>query len=50
MLVRNQIAYHDYEGVALLEDEKKRLVADLGEKKSYDSPQPWNISCWQKCC
>jgi ribulose-5-phosphate 4-epimerase/fuculose-1-phosphate aldolase len=32
MLVRNQIAYHDYEGVALLEDEKKRLVADLGDK------------------
>jgi ribulose-5-phosphate 4-epimerase/fuculose-1-phosphate aldolase len=32
MLVRNQIAYHDYEGVALLEDEKKTLVADLGDK------------------
>ena len=26
------VAYHDYEGVALNEDEKPRLVADLGEK------------------
>ena len=26
----NRIAYHDYEGIALLEDEKPRLVADLG--------------------
>jgi ribulose-5-phosphate 4-epimerase/fuculose-1-phosphate aldolase len=27
------VAYHDYEGLALNEDEKPRLVADLGEKK-----------------
>ena len=33
MLVRNQIAYHDYEGVALFEDEKERLVKDLGDNK-----------------
>ena len=26
------LAYHDYEGVALNPDEKKRLVADLGDK------------------
>ncbi len=26
----NRIGYHDYEGIALLEDEKPRLVADLG--------------------
>lgn len=26
------LAYHDYEGVALNDDEKPRLVADLGEK------------------
>lgn len=26
------LAYHDYEGVALNEDEKPRLVADLGDK------------------
>ena len=33
MLVRSQIAYHDYEGVALFEDEKERLVKDLGEAR-----------------
>jgi ribulose-5-phosphate 4-epimerase/fuculose-1-phosphate aldolase len=27
------LAYHDYEGVALNEDEKPRLVADLGDKR-----------------
>ena len=26
------MAYHDYEGIALYEDEKPRLVADLGDK------------------
>ena len=26
------LAYHDYEGIALNEDEKPRLVADLGDK------------------
>ena len=30
--VLSSLAYHDYEGVALLEDEKPRLVHDLGEK------------------
>ena len=28
----SSLAYHDYEGVALNEDEKPRLVADLGER------------------
>jgi ribulose-5-phosphate 4-epimerase/fuculose-1-phosphate aldolase len=28
----SSVAYHDYEGVALNEDEKPRLVADLGDK------------------
>ena len=28
------LAYHDYEGLALNEDEKSRLVADLGNKNS----------------
>ncbi|MBV8063165.1 MAG: class II aldolase/adducin family protein, partial [Nevskia sp.] len=30
--VLSSLAYHDYEGVALLEDEKPRLVRDLGDK------------------
>lgn len=28
----SSLAYHDYEGIALNEDEKTRLVADLGDK------------------
>ena len=32
-LVRPQLAYHGYEGVALNLDERARLVADLGDKK-----------------
>ena len=32
IFVLASLAYHDYEGVALNEDEKPRLVADLGEK------------------
>src|SRR5437764_8363943 len=30
--VLSSLAYHDYEGVALRDDEKPRLVADLGDK------------------
>jgi ribulose-5-phosphate 4-epimerase/fuculose-1-phosphate aldolase len=32
MLVLASLAYHDYEGLALNEEEKPRLVADLGDK------------------
>ncbi len=32
MIIRNDLAYHDYEGVALDLDERERLVADLGDK------------------
>ncbi|MEM5518302.1 class II aldolase/adducin family protein [Henriciella sp. AS95] len=31
MLLNGQLAYHDYEGVALDHDERPRLVADLGD-------------------
>lgn len=33
MFVLSSLAYHDYEGVALEEDEKPRLVRDLGDKR-----------------
>jgi ribulose-5-phosphate 4-epimerase/fuculose-1-phosphate aldolase len=33
MFVLSSLAYHDYEGVALNEDEKPRLVGDLGDKR-----------------
>ncbi len=32
LIVLGSLAYHDYEGLALNEDEKGRLVADLGDK------------------
>lgn len=32
MVALEDIAYHDYEGIALEEDERERLVADLGDK------------------
>src|SRR4051812_5756517 len=32
IFVLSSLAYHDYEGVALLEGEKPRLVRDLGDK------------------
>ena len=32
MLIRDDVAYHDYEGVAVDLDERERLVANIGEK------------------
>jgi ribulose-5-phosphate 4-epimerase/fuculose-1-phosphate aldolase len=32
MLIRGDIAYHDYEGVAVDLDERERLVANIGDK------------------
>jgi len=33
IFILNQLGYHDYEGVALYEDEKPRLQRDLGDKQ-----------------
>lgn len=33
LLLRPQIAYHDYEGVALDHEERARIVADMGDKR-----------------
>lgn len=33
LLVMPQVAYHDYEGVALNLDERERLIADMGDKR-----------------
>ena len=33
IFVLSSLAYHDYEGVALRDEEKPRLVADLGDKR-----------------
>ncbi len=32
MLVRDDVAYHDYEGVAVDLDERERIISDLGDK------------------
>lgn len=32
MLIREDIAYHDYEGVAVDLDERERIIADMGDK------------------
>jgi ribulose-5-phosphate 4-epimerase/fuculose-1-phosphate aldolase len=32
MLIRDDVAYHDYEGVAVDLDERERIIADLGDK------------------
>ena len=34
MLVRHDLAYHDYEGVALDHDERERIVADIGHNNN----------------
>jgi ribulose-5-phosphate 4-epimerase/fuculose-1-phosphate aldolase len=34
MLIRDEVAYHDYEGVAVDLDERERIVADLGDKSA----------------
>ena len=34
MLIREEVAYHDYEGVAVDLDERGRIIADLGEKSA----------------
>ena len=35
IFVLSSLAYHDYEGVALNEDEKPRLIADIGDKSFF---------------
>jgi ribulose-5-phosphate 4-epimerase/fuculose-1-phosphate aldolase len=34
MVIHDQVAYHEYEGVALNLGERERLVADIGDKKA----------------
>ncbi len=34
MLIRDEVAYHDYEGVAVDLDERGRIIADLGDKSA----------------
>ena len=34
MAIRGEIAYHDYEGIAVDLDERERMIADLGDKSA----------------
>jgi ribulose-5-phosphate 4-epimerase/fuculose-1-phosphate aldolase len=34
MLIRDDVAYHDYEGVAVDLDERARIIADIGDKNA----------------
>ena len=35
LIILPQVAYHEYEGIALNHEEKERLVADLGDKHAF---------------
>jgi len=45
LAVRHDIAYHDYEGIALDWDERERLVADLGSKNMMILRSHGTLSC-----
>ena len=40
MSISDDVAYHDYEGIALDLNERDRLVADIGDKHRDDPAQP----------
>ena len=45
MLALADVAYHDYEGVALNHDERERIVADLGTKSSMILRNHGTLTC-----
>ena len=45
-LIIADLAYHDYEGVALDHDERPRLQADLGTKERDAAAKPWHAHAW----
>jgi ribulose-5-phosphate 4-epimerase/fuculose-1-phosphate aldolase len=49
MLVAPNLAYHDYEGVALNHDERERLVADIGDKKLLMLRNHGTLSVGENC-
>ncbi len=49
MLVHADIAYHDYEGVALNHDERPRLVNDLGTKNIFILRNHGTLTVGQTC-
>ena len=49
MLVRGDLAFHDYEGVAVDHDERARIVADLGHEGRDAAAQPRHARGRQQC-
>jgi ribulose-5-phosphate 4-epimerase/fuculose-1-phosphate aldolase len=49
MLVHADVAYHDYEGVALNHDERPRLVNDLGTKNIFILRNHGTLTVGQTC-
>lgn len=47
VLLHNQVAYHDFEGLTVLPEEKTRLVANLGEKNQLILRNHGLLSCGQ---
>ena len=47
--VVNDLAYHDYEGVALDLDERERIVADLGDKSTMLLKNHGTLTVGQNC-
>ena len=49
MFVYHDLAYHDWEGVALDLDERERVVADLGNKNVIVA-KPWHLGTGRQRC
>ena len=47
MIAMADIAYHDYEGIALDHDERERIVADMGEKSLLMLRNHGTLTCGQ---
>ncbi|BCW88905.1 Methylthioribulose-1-phosphate dehydratase [Alphaproteobacteria bacterium SO-S41] len=49
MMLLNDLAYHDYEGVALDLDERERLVHDIGDKNVMLLRNHGTLTCGKSC-
>ncbi len=49
MVVNNDLAYHDYEGIALELDERERIVNDLGDKNLLMLRNHGTLTVGQNC-
>ncbi|MAT34173.1 MAG: class II aldolase [Ponticaulis sp.] len=45
MIAMHEVAYHDYEGIALNHDERERIVADMGDKSMLILRNHGTLTC-----